>query len=98
MAKVTSKLQVTIPKALAERCGIGPGDDIEWSEAAGGIRITPATKARSEPLSVEVRLELFDRATERQKRRQRGRRPPKTSGTQGRGWSRAELYRRGRSR
>ena len=33
MAKVTSKLQVTVPKALAERYGIRPGDDIRFEEA-----------------------------------------------------------------
>ena len=30
MAKVTSKLQVTIPKAIAEQYGIKPGDEIEF--------------------------------------------------------------------
>ncbi|PZP64635.1 MAG: AbrB family transcriptional regulator, partial [Azospira oryzae] len=29
MAKVTSKLQVTLPKALAQRYRIRPGDEIE---------------------------------------------------------------------
>ena len=36
-AKVTSKYQVTIPRALAERLGIAPGDDIEWSQAGESI-------------------------------------------------------------
>ena len=30
MAKVTSKLQVTVPKAIADRFGIRPGDEIEF--------------------------------------------------------------------
>ena len=30
MAKVTSKLQVTLPKALADQYGIEPGDEIGW--------------------------------------------------------------------
>ena len=30
MSKVTSKLQVTVPKAAAERYGIRPGDAIDW--------------------------------------------------------------------
>ena len=42
MAKVTSKLQVTIPKALAERSGIRPGDDIDWSATGDTLRISPA--------------------------------------------------------
>jgi AbrB family looped-hinge helix DNA binding protein len=29
MGKVTSKLQVTVPKAIAQRYGIRPGDEIE---------------------------------------------------------------------
>jgi bifunctional DNA-binding transcriptional regulator/antitoxin component of YhaV-PrlF toxin-antitoxin module len=30
MAKVTGKLQVTIPKSLTQRCGISAGDRIVW--------------------------------------------------------------------
>jgi len=41
MAKVTSKYQVTIPKALADELGIEPGHDIEWSSAGDSIRLTP---------------------------------------------------------
>jgi AbrB family looped-hinge helix DNA binding protein len=94
MAKVTSKLQVTIPKALAERTGIRAGDDIEWSAAADGLRIAPAP-ARA-PRDAGERLELFDRATDRQKRRQRDRKGASTSRT--RGWTREDLYDRGRTR
>ena len=42
MSKVTSKLQVTVPKALAERYGIRPGDDIRFEEAGEVIRVVPA--------------------------------------------------------
>ena len=38
MAKVTSKLQVTVPKALAERHGIAPGDEIDWQSAGSNHR------------------------------------------------------------
>ena len=41
MAKVTSKLQVTMPKALAARYGIAPGDDIAWEAAGDVIRVVP---------------------------------------------------------
>ena len=41
MAKVTSTLQVTVPKALADRYGIGPGDEIEWEAAGDVIRVVP---------------------------------------------------------
>jgi AbrB family looped-hinge helix DNA binding protein len=39
MAKVTSKLQVTIPKVLADRHGIRPGDDIDWIDGGGVIHL-----------------------------------------------------------
>lgn len=41
MAKVTSKYQVTVPKKIAERYGIHPGDDIGWEAAADVIRVIP---------------------------------------------------------
>jgi AbrB family looped-hinge helix DNA binding protein len=93
MSKVTSKLQVTIPKRVAERHGIQPGDEVEWVSAGETIRVIP----ESQPLqgtSLEERLELFDRATERQTERQRGRPLPAATS---RGWTREELYDRGRS-
>ncbi|MGH7844250.1 MAG: AbrB/MazE/SpoVT family DNA-binding domain-containing protein, partial [Candidatus Binatia bacterium] len=33
MSKVTSKLQVTIPKDIAEAYGIQPGSEIHWVPA-----------------------------------------------------------------
>ena len=49
MSKVTSKLQVTIPKALAERYGISPGQDVQWLQAGEAIRVVPqgAQRARA---------------------------------------------------
>jgi AbrB family looped-hinge helix DNA binding protein len=94
MAKVTSKLQVTIPKALAEECGIRPGDDIHWAAAGDGLRITPVVAGEG-PMSREERLELFDAATRRQMKRQRGRKPSRVGG---RGWKREDLYGRGSTR
>ena len=38
MSKVTSKFQVSIPKALAERIGIRVGDELAWEDAAGTLR------------------------------------------------------------
>jgi len=92
MSKVTSKLQVTIPKAVAERFGIRPGDDITWRSAGDTIRII--TDVSRQPDTVERRLEVFDRATERQAERNR-RRPP--TPTTSRGWTREELYERGQA-
>ena len=95
MAKVTSKLQVTVPKALAERYGIRPGDDIRFEEAGENIRVVPAqANLPAEGLDIEARLRLFDAATARQRERQTGRQICRAST---RGWSREELYERGRS-
>jgi AbrB family looped-hinge helix DNA binding protein len=94
MARVTSKLQVTIPKAVADRYGIRPGDEIEWVPAGEGIRVMPAARP-SERDGIEWRLELFDRASERQRARDAGRAAEEPGE---RGWSRAELYERARPR
>lgn len=95
MSRVTSKLQVTVPKAIADQYGIRPGDEIEWVAAGDSIRVQPQGR-KTGPLDVETRLKLFDAATERQRLRQsRGRR---RSGGRDRGWRREELYDRGRSR
>ena len=95
MAKVTSKLQITIPKRLAEQYRIKPGDDVEFVPAGDGIRLVPARMRSAEELSVEERLRLFDEATARQRERERhlrvtGERPA------GRDWTREELYTRGK--
>lgn len=49
MSRVTSKLQVTIPKALAGRYGIRPGDEVHWELLARGavmVRVDPGGGAR----------------------------------------------------
>ena len=113
MSKVTSKLQVTIPKAIAERYGIAPGDDIEWLPAGESIRIVPPGAAAAEEIPVEERLAIFDATAERLERLWREDRDPRTRrpddvqpGDEGgrqrrrheieRGWTREELYERGR--
>jgi bifunctional DNA-binding transcriptional regulator/antitoxin component of YhaV-PrlF toxin-antitoxin module len=93
MAKVTSKLQVTLPKALAERYAIRPGDEIAWEAAGDVIRVVPGRG--TPPPDREARLRLFDRASERQRRRDRS---FKKTDAPSRGWSREELYERGRAR
>ena len=72
MSKVTSKLQVTIPKAVADEYGIRPGDDIEWVEAGETIRVVPSRRGRSAN-DLSKRLELFDSATARRCRLRRRR-------------------------
>lgn len=93
MAKVTSKYQVTVPKAIAERFRIRPGDEIDWVAAGEVIRVIPPGK-QVEPEDRKSRLRIFDQATERHTKRPQ---PPKPL-RRGRGWKREDLYRRGRSR
>ena len=89
MSKVTSKLQVTLPKALADRYGIVPGDEIEWVAAGEVIKVVPRAGDIS-ATDAETRLRLFDQSTARQKRRQKGHASARK--VTERGWTREDLY------
>jgi bifunctional DNA-binding transcriptional regulator/antitoxin component of YhaV-PrlF toxin-antitoxin module len=94
MAKVTSKLQVTLPAALARQYRIKPGDEILWVAAGDTIRVVPQSKrARSDTNA--SRLRAFDQATARQQARDA---QTRTVQTEDRGWLREDLYHRGRAR
>lgn len=98
MAKVTSKLQVTIPRAVADRLGIKPGDDLDWRVEGHAARVSPA--ALSARLTPEERRAIFDEMMARQDARarlRRGRKRP-VAEPPGRGWTREDLYTRGRTR
>lgn len=99
MAKVTSKLQVTVPKAVAERLGVRPGDEIDWRVEGASARVT---RSGTPPKpSLDARLTIFDEATARQEARNRARAAARRGRSQGpavRGWTRDELYDRGRAR
>jgi AbrB family looped-hinge helix DNA binding protein len=107
MAKVTSKLQLTVPKAIADRYRIRPGDELEWIPAGDTIRVVPSVSLRGKhhPRTTEERLKLFDQATMRQRFRERNpekieeppERPWKPHEIE-RGWRREDLYTRGRPR
>jgi AbrB family looped-hinge helix DNA binding protein len=94
MAKITSKLQVTVPKAIADRFGIRPGDEIEFLPGDGSLRILFSPDKM--PHQVEDRLRLFDQATDRQRERE-GRLHLVQSSPADRGWTREDLYDRGRT-
>ena len=95
---MTSKLQLTVPKTIADQYGIRPGDDLQWLPAGEVIRVVPSGRRRKRQQAriVKERLELFDKATERQRRREKASHnsegPAKTGE---RGWKREDLYRRG---
>lgn len=107
MAKVTGKLQLTVPKAIADRYGIRPGDNFDWVPAGEVIRVVPTNAhiASQHQRSIEERLTLFHEMLERQRRRERDperieepfERPWKPHETE-RGWRREDLYTRGRTR
>ncbi len=107
MAKVTSKLQLTIPKAIANAYGIKPGDELEWEPAGHPIRVIPpnSRQNRSQRLSLKERLDLFRLMLMRQKERETH--PPQAGAYEkerpwkpheiARGWRHEDLYTRGRS-
>ena len=97
MAKVTSKLQVTMPKAIADQYGIRPGDEIEWVAAGETIRVVPPGR-QVQAVDLELRLRLFDAATERQRLRLRQSGRPRARAGRKRGWKREDLYERARPR
>lgn len=93
MARITSKLQLTLPKRLAEQHGLAPGDEVRFESVAGVIRMVPAGKP-PDVLGMDERLRLFDEASRRISLRSRGL-PEMTAPSSGRGWTRDELYERG---
>jgi AbrB family looped-hinge helix DNA binding protein len=95
MAKVTSKLQLTVPKAIADQYGIKPGDELEWVPAGDSIRVELVRDKAAYQLTVEERLALFDAGMERvdklqaeELKQNQGKRPTREE----RGWTRDDLY------
>jgi AbrB family looped-hinge helix DNA binding protein len=97
MPKVTSKLQLTVPKKIADQYGIRPGDELEWIPAGESIRVELVRrKAKAgHELTTEEKVALFDAGTKRLnelhakelKKNQDNRVTRET-----RGWTREELY------
>lgn len=89
MSKVTTKFQVSVPKALADQYGIEPGDDLVWEPAGEALRVRLAEPRTVYAVDGRERLRLFDAATRRQAERQARR---KLRAPSDRGWTRDELY------
>jgi len=96
---VTSKLQLTVPKVIADQYGIRPGDELEWIPAGDSIRVELVRrKAKAgHELTTEERLALFDANTKWLDKLQAEQlREAKAKGTrvtrETRGWTREELY------
>lgn len=91
MAKVTSKLQVTIPKAIADAYGIKPGDEIEFEAAGQWIRVVPPGGRKRGMRSAEERLRIFDQMMAEQREREKRMKLPARA-PKDRGWKREDLY------
>ena len=96
---MTSKLQLTVPKAIANQYGIRPGDELEWIPAGESIRIELVRRKANEghELTTEERLALFDANMERiDKLQAKELEEAKAKGTritrENRGWTREESY------
>ena len=94
MTRVTGKFQITLPKKLVDAYGIRVGDEVSLVAAGEAIAIIPATTAKAE-LPTEDRLRLFDETSRWLDAHQ----APVTYGPdEDRGWTREDLYSRGRPR
>lgn len=99
MAKVTSKLQLTVPKAVADQYGIRPGDEVELAPSGSFIRMTPPSRRR-EDLTVGERVKLFRRLLDQFQKPRKAEpdaRRAKARAEAARGWKREDLYTRGSS-
>jgi AbrB family looped-hinge helix DNA binding protein len=97
MPKVTSKLQLTVPKKIADQYGIRPGDELEWIPAGESIRVELVRrKAKAgHELTTAEKLALFDANTKwldelqaEELKKNQGNRVTREN----RGWTREELY------
>lgn len=95
---MTSKLQLTVPKVIADQYRIRPGDELQWVAAGDTIRVVPPGKRgrHEKQHTLKERLELFDLATERQRDRQHTltKNGSRSKPLSERGWTRADIYHR----
>jgi bifunctional DNA-binding transcriptional regulator/antitoxin component of YhaV-PrlF toxin-antitoxin module len=94
---VTSKLQLTLPKVIAEKYGIRPGDELEWTPAGESIRVRLVRNKTKTELKPDELLSLFDENTrwldELQAEELRDSKAKDVRLTrENRGWTREELY------
>ena len=90
--KVTSKLQVTIPKALATQLGIKPGDRLQWEMLGRALQMVPIRAGRA--LREQERSARWAQMVERGLARRGAAPDAPPQAPPGRGWTRADLYER----
>jgi bifunctional DNA-binding transcriptional regulator/antitoxin component of YhaV-PrlF toxin-antitoxin module len=95
MSKVTSKFQVSLPRALARAHRIRPGTELAFESSGEDLRVRVSRAGKDVVLSRREALAAFDEATQRQRERnaallarlgKANRTPPD------RGWAREDLY------
>ena len=94
---MTSKLQLTVPKVIAEKYGIRPGDELEWTPAGESIRVRLVRNKTKTELKPDELLLLFDENTrwldELQAEDLKDSKAKDVRLTrENRGWTREELY------
>ena len=94
---MTSKLQLTVPKVIAEKYGIRPGDELEWTPAGESIRVRLVRNKTKTELKPDELLSLFDENTrwldELQAQELKDSKDKDVRLTrENRGWTREELY------
>ena len=90
---MTSKLQITIPRAIARRHAIEPGSELAFEDAGEAIRLVSAGERDGvTKKDASERLRLFDEATERQNARDRRVLSRIGGAISDRGWKREDLY------
>lgn len=95
---MTSKLQITLPKRIAEQYRIAPGDEIEFVPAGDVIQLIPPSGESRLRIGAEERLRLFDAASDRQREREQQMPLDRSGQGKQRDWKREDLYTRGPSR
>lgn len=94
---MTAKLQLTLPKRIADQFGIKPGDEVEFVPAGDVIHLVPPDRQLTPQLSLEERKRLFESSTkwlqEYAKQLPLPAEPPEK-----RDWTREDLYVRGKPR
>ncbi len=95
MSKVTSNLQITIPRTLADRYGIRAGDEVRWEVREAGPLMLPERSARARPAPAE-RAARFREAVDRVRSLQADVRP--ASPRADRGWTRDDAHGESRAR
>jgi AbrB family looped-hinge helix DNA binding protein len=63
--QVTKKLQVTIPKKLADKTGIRPGDSVVFEESGGAITLRRAGRGEVDQAKLKSAIEDMARDMEK---------------------------------